>query len=222
MNAETRRKPRQKRSKEKVDKILDTVEELVSQCRIEDLSTTQIAEHTGLAVGTIYQYFGNRTELLIAAEIRMFERLTVKIAGEFQGIMSDPEGDPIEKLIGIYIESAKAQPGYIQLLRFSFLNKPPGVNEAAVEEFTGEMINAFVRQQIPDISEQQLEVTRSTVVNMLSVLCDTVLLTKDPEIQVRIQAELVAHCKFALFRAANPNMQCPFAESLKLAALAGK
>lgn len=222
MIADTRRKPRQKRSKEKVDKILDTVEELVTQLSIEDLTTTQIAERTGLAVGTIYQYFGNRTELLVAAEVRMFERLAAKLAGEFYKVMSEPADDPIEKLIGIYIESAKSQPGYIQLLRFSVVNKPPGVNEATVDEFTGDMVSAFIRQQIPDISDSQIEVTRKTVVNILSVLCDLVLLTKDPDIQARIQTELVAHCKFAIYRAANPDMQCPFAESLKLAQLSEK
>ncbi|WP_136657299.1 TetR/AcrR family transcriptional regulator [Nitratireductor sp. XY-223] len=216
MTADTRRKPRQKRSKEKVDKILDAVEELVTRQSIEALTTTQIAEHTGLAVGTIYQYFGNRTELLIAAEIRMFERLAAKLAGEVYKVLSQPVGDPIEKLISIYIESAKAQPGYLQLLRFSFLNKPPGVNDAAVEEFAGDMISAFIRQRIPDIGDDQMEVTRRTVINILSVLCDVVLLTKEPEIQERIQAELVAHCKFALYRAANPDMQCPFTESLQL------
>ena len=222
MMADMRRKPRQKRSKEKVDKILDTVEELVTQLRIEDLTTTQIAERTGLAVGTIYQYFGNRTELLIAAEVRMFERLAAKVAGEFLKVMSEPSDGPIEKLIGIYIESAKAQPGYIQLLRFSVVNKPPGVNEATVDEFIGDMVSAFIRQQLPDISDSQVEVTRRTVVNILGVLCDVVLLTKDPDIQARIQAELVAHCKFALYRAANPGMECPFAESLRLAQLAEK
>ena len=219
MSIDKRRKPRQKRSIEKVDKILDAVELLVTRQSLETLTTTQIAQHTGFAVGTIYQYFSNRTELLIAAETRMFERLATKLSGEFYKVLSEAIDDPIADLIGIYIMSAKSQPGYLQLLRFSVANKPPSMNEATVEEFTGDMISAFIRLQIPEICDSQMEVTRRTVVNILSVLCDVVLLTQDHEIQARIQAELVAHCKFALFRAANPNMQCPFVESLKLSNL---
>ncbi|MEX3009069.1 TetR/AcrR family transcriptional regulator [Hoeflea sp. TYP-13] len=202
MNTETRRKPRQKRSKEKVDKILDAVEILATQLGLEALTTTQIAENTGFAVGTIYQYFGNRTELLIAAEERMFERLTHHLADEVVKVLSQPVDDPIDKLIGIYIDSAKAQPGYQTLLSFSRANKPPGANEAAVYEFTGDLISSFIRSQIPDITDEQIHVTMTTVVSFLSVLTDVVVLEQDPVREKRYRTELVAHCKYALQRAA--------------------
>lgn len=201
MNSDTRRKPRQKRAKEKVDKILDAVEVLATEQGLEALTTTQIADSTGFAVGTIYQYFGNRTELLIAAEIRMFARLTEQLAGEVMRVLSEPVDEPIEKLIGIYIDSARSQPGYLALLRFSVLNKPPGVNEATVHEFTSDLISAFVRTEYPNISDTQLGVTIKTVVSILSVLTDLVLLEPDPDLQSRYQDELVAQCKFALQRA---------------------
>ncbi|MCP4318043.1 MAG: TetR/AcrR family transcriptional regulator [Hyphomicrobiales bacterium] len=201
MNSDTRRKPRQKRSREKVDKILDAVETLATEQGLEALTTTQIADSTGFAVGTIYQYFGNRTELLIAAEVRMFERLTEQLAAEVMRVLSEPVDEPIEQLIGIYIDSAKSQPGYLALLKFSVLNKPPGVNEATVHEFTGDLISAFVRAEHPNISDAQLSVTIKTVVSILSVLTDVVLLEPDPDLQSRYQAELVAQCKYALQRA---------------------
>ena len=106
MNSDTRRKPRQKRSKEKVGQILDAVEALATQHGLDALTTTQIAERTGFAVGTIYQYFGNRTELLIAAEERMFERLTQHLAGEVLKVLAEPVDEPIEKLIGKSIPEA--------------------------------------------------------------------------------------------------------------------
>ena len=201
MSTETRRTPRQKRSKEKVDRILDAVEQLASEQGLEALTTTNIAGATGVAVGTIYQYFGNRTELLLAAEERMFGRLTQRMSAELEDALADLEGDPVERLLGIYIESANAQPGYLPLLKFSVLNKPPGVNEATVHEFTGDLISAYLRSVYPDISDVQLKITLKTLVGILSVLTDVVLLEPDPELQARYQAEMVAQCKYAIERA---------------------
>ena len=201
MNSEIRRKPRQKRSREKVDRILDAVESLVTQQSLEALTTTQVSEHTGYAVGTIYQYFGNRTDMLIAAEERMFGRLVQQISTEVFAVLSNPVDNAIEKLIAIYIESAKAQPGYLQLLKFSSVNKPPGVNEATVDEFTGDLIAAFIRSEAPDISDGDMEVARKTTVGIMAPLTDRILLEKDPVIQERLQAEMVALCEVIIMRA---------------------
>lgn len=202
--SEVRRKPRQKRSREKVDKILDAVEELAVEQGLEGLTTTNIAETTGFAVGTIYQYFSNRTELLLAAEERMFERLARRIAHDVMQVLSNPVDDPIDKIIGIYIESARSEPGYLPLLKFSVLNKPPGVNEATVQAFTGDLIKTYLRATIPNISETQASITVKTTVSILAVLTDLVLLESDPELQRRYQEEMVAQCKYAIARAGEP------------------
>ncbi|MCY6380716.1 TetR/AcrR family transcriptional regulator [Hoeflea prorocentri] len=207
MNDDVRRKPRQKRSREKVDKILDAVETLVTQQSLEALTTTQVAEHTGYAVGTIYQYFGNRTELLIAAEERLFERLAQHLAKEVFAVLSDPVDNAIEKLIGIYIDSAKAQPGYLQLLKFSSVNKPPGINEATVDEFTGDLIAAIIRSEAPDIGDGDLEVARKTAVGIMAPLTDRILLEKNPVIQTKLQAEMVALCESIIMRAIEAGKQ---------------
>ncbi len=201
VNTGNRRQAKQKRSLEKVERILDAVEVLVTQQTLEALTTTQIAEQTGFAVGTIYQYFRNRTELLIAAHDRMFERLTNDLASQLGEMIEGDQKDHVTRVITAYIDSARAQPGYLALLRFSSMHKPPNANEASTEKFAGDMISAFVVAQVPQIDEHQLTVTRTVVVNIMSVLVDVVLLEKDPELTRRYQQELVAHCLFALQRA---------------------
>ncbi len=198
---ETRRKPRQKRSREKVDRILDAVEALAVEQGLEGLTTTNIAETTGFAVGTIYQYFSNRTELLIAAEERMFGRLVDRMTQEVMRVLSNPVDDPIDMIIRIYIESARSEPGYLALLKFSVLNKPHGVNEATVQDFAGDIIETYLRATHPDISDSQATVTVKTLASILTVLTDLVLLEPDPALQDRYQEELVAQCKFAIDRA---------------------
>lgn len=199
--SEARRTPRQKRSKEKVGKILDAVEEVAVEQGLEGLTTTNIAETTGFAVGTIYQYFSNRTELLIAAEERMFERLAERLSQEVMGVLSNPIEDPIDAILGSYVDNARSEPGYLPLLKFSVLNKPPGVNEATVQAFTGEIIETYLRATHPGITDCQAKITIKTLVSILAVLTDLVLLEPDPELQKRYKEELVAQCKFAIARA---------------------
>ncbi|MEM6461622.1 MAG: TetR/AcrR family transcriptional regulator [Pseudomonadota bacterium] len=205
MNFEMRRKPQQTRSKQKVDSILDTVEELAIETGLKGLTTTNIAAMTGIAVGTIYQYFGNRTELLLAAEMRMFERLAERLYKESVNVLAEPAQDPIKQLIHIYLKSARAEPGYLPLLKFSVLNKPPGVNEAVVEEFAGDIIRACILLHCPDLNASQMFVTQRTVVSILAVLTDVVLLEPDPKLQKRFEAEMVAQCKYAVQRAGEAN-----------------
>lgn len=200
-HTEVRRKPRQKRSREKVDRILDVVEELAVEQGLEGLTTTNIAMTTGLAVGTIYQYFSNRTELLIAAEERVFGRLVERMTQEVLQVLSNPVEDPIDKIIGIYIDSARSEPGYLPLLKFSVLNKPHGVNEATVQDFAGDIIETYLRATHPDIDDAQAQVTVKTLASILTVLTDLVLLEPDSALQDRFQDELVAQCKFAIARA---------------------
>ncbi|MEM9104695.1 MAG: TetR/AcrR family transcriptional regulator [Pseudomonadota bacterium] len=204
--SDVRRKPRQKRSKEKVGKILDVVEKLAIEQGLEGLTTTNIAETTGFAVGTIYQYFSNRTELLIAAEERMFERLAERLTQEVMTVLSNPVEDPIDLILGSYVENARSEPGYLPLLKFSVLNKPPGVNEATVQDFTGEIIETYLRATHPGISDCQAKITVKTLVSILAVLTDLVLLEPDPELQKRYQEEMIAQCKFAISRAAEPDL----------------
>jgi len=52
-----RKDPKQTRSKETVDVILQSVAMLVSEGKAENLTTIKIAERAGVSVGSVYQYF---------------------------------------------------------------------------------------------------------------------------------------------------------------------
>ena len=58
--------PRQERSREKLERVLAAVEELLREQLFEALSMAEIAEHAGVSVGTIYTRFRAKDELLPA------------------------------------------------------------------------------------------------------------------------------------------------------------
>ncbi|MCR9134638.1 MAG: TetR/AcrR family transcriptional regulator [Alphaproteobacteria bacterium] len=192
-----RRLPRQKRSIEKVGAILDAVETLVVEHGPDAVTTTQIADVTGFAVGTIYQYFSNRTDILMGAHDRMLERMSSGVA-DAAANTDIGHGDSIDHLIRLYVETAKSYPGYLSLLKFAHANQSLEHSGSNIDAFVGDLVRLVVLSRTPNVCEQQLVVTRTVVVNLLSVLTDVVLLEDDPELQERFLREMIAHCTYAL------------------------
>jgi AcrR family transcriptional regulator len=62
----TRREPVQKRSRERVETILQAARELLAEGGVEALSTRSLAEYSGIPVATIYRYFDNRDAIIAA------------------------------------------------------------------------------------------------------------------------------------------------------------
>lgn len=72
-----RRQPVQARSRERIDLIVDTAAALVDSCGAEAVTTTLIAEHAGISVGSIYSYFRDRSAIFDAIVRRSIARLDI-------------------------------------------------------------------------------------------------------------------------------------------------
>jgi AcrR family transcriptional regulator len=64
---EPRKSPVQARSTASVDAILEATIQVLLQTGKERLTTTRVAQRAGVSVGTLYQYFPNKSALLKAA-----------------------------------------------------------------------------------------------------------------------------------------------------------
>lgn len=197
---ESRRKPLQKRSIEKVRLILDAVERLVVVHGTGVLTTTHVAEETGFAVGTIYQYFGNRSDLLIAAHDRLLERLAADVAQE-AAQLDVLDGGSVDKLIRLFVENARKNRSYLSLLNFSYLNKTYRHTDVEADDFIGDLVSLFVAARAPDINPTDLQITRTVTVNILTILTNVLLFETDELLQELYLQEMVDHCKLALDRA---------------------
>lgn len=61
-----RKSPRQARTDQTLRALFEATAQLLERDGLDRLSTNRIAARAGFAVGTIYQYFPNKTELLLA------------------------------------------------------------------------------------------------------------------------------------------------------------
>jgi AcrR family transcriptional regulator len=66
----TRREPKQQRSRQTVDAVLEAVQLVVTRYGTEAITTNRIAEVAGVSVGSLYQYFPDRRAILTALHDR--------------------------------------------------------------------------------------------------------------------------------------------------------
>src|SRR4030088_2670530 len=76
MLLEPRKSPVQARSAASVDAILEATIQVLLAAGKERLTTTKVAARAGVAVGTLYQYFPNKSALLQAALKRHLDEVT--------------------------------------------------------------------------------------------------------------------------------------------------
>jgi AcrR family transcriptional regulator len=76
---EPRKAPVQARSAASVDAILDATIQVLLRLGKERLTTTRVALRAGVSVGTLYQYFPNKSALLQAALKRHLDLVTVAV-----------------------------------------------------------------------------------------------------------------------------------------------
>ena len=109
-----RRVPRQARSRERLQRMLDAAEDLLTTEGAEALTTTRVAEAAGVSVGSLYQYLPDKGAII--------EALANRYLAEFEGLMDglveeardDPGAwsDPVGMLVDTFAERYRARPGY--------------------------------------------------------------------------------------------------------------
>ena len=90
-----RRRPRQERSRERVERILDATAALLGDDMPADqITTAAIAEEAGVPIGSVYQYFPNKLAVLAELARRVMEQVDNKTASLIAEDFGVRFGDP--------------------------------------------------------------------------------------------------------------------------------
>lgn len=76
----TRREPRQQRSRQTVDAVLEAVRRVLKRQGADAITTNRVAEAAGVSIGSLYQYFPNKQAIYVALHDRHVDdvRLTIE------------------------------------------------------------------------------------------------------------------------------------------------
>jgi AcrR family transcriptional regulator len=91
---EPRKSPVQARSAASVDAILKATIQVLIKFGKERLTTTRVAARAGVLVGTLYQYFPNKSALLRAA----LQRHMAEVAEVIHSVCSEQAGAPLDAM----------------------------------------------------------------------------------------------------------------------------
>ncbi len=77
-----RRAPRQERSRRLVEGLLDGAARIVTERGVDALTTRDIAEAAGAPVASLYQYFNDKEDVLLALAQRDMEEMDAQVAAD--------------------------------------------------------------------------------------------------------------------------------------------
>jgi AcrR family transcriptional regulator len=98
---EPRKSPVQARSAASVDAILEAAIQVLLSLGKERLTTTRVALRAGVSVGTLYQYFPNKSALLQAALKRHFDEVIEAV----ERVCQERKGDTLPRMAAALIDA---------------------------------------------------------------------------------------------------------------------
>ncbi|MEU2425442.1 TetR/AcrR family transcriptional regulator [Streptomyces sp. NPDC007851] len=107
-----RKAPVQRRSAERLTRILDACADLLDEVGYEELSTRAVAVRAGVPIGSVYRFFGNKRQMADALAQRNLERWTERVT---ERLKDAPKGDwraAMDAVLDEYLAMKRTAPGF--------------------------------------------------------------------------------------------------------------
>ncbi|NMM62990.1 TetR/AcrR family transcriptional regulator [Clostridium sp. P21] len=117
--------PRQKRSIEKRNKIIDAAYEIFNEKGYNNTTTVDIAKRAGIATGSVYAYFKDKKDIFIQALLKYGNIMQELVINKFNQIpMEEDLLNVIKEVINILIESHNISKNlHNEIMSLSFLDE---------------------------------------------------------------------------------------------------
>ncbi len=134
----TRRQPRQERALEKVGLMLEAATRILDKQGLAGLTTNRVAEVAGVSIGTVYQYFNDKSELLDALAEREVQALSNAVLAALTGPAPAEAGGRVRAVVRAVLQAYGGRTGVHKLLVEHLLaargaTPLPGMREAVVQ-----------------------------------------------------------------------------------------
>jgi AcrR family transcriptional regulator len=150
-----RRRPAQRRSAERVQRMLDACADILDETGYDGLSTTKVAQRADVAIGSVYQFFPDKKAIaqeLALRNLEMFGELVARglAEGDFPHWY-----DAVGTVIDIFVDMHRTVPGF-RVLRFGdiadvrLLDAGEENNAVVADRLRVLLVAAF---QVPDTND---------------------------------------------------------------------
>jgi AcrR family transcriptional regulator len=137
-----RRIPTQERSRRKVEHILDAAATLVVAQGVEALTTRGIAERAKVPVASLYQYFSDKEDVLLALAERDMAEMDAQVATDLAGLEQPTVAELVSTTMRAFVAVYHRRRAFVEI----YLR---GRTNAAVHQF-GREHNRRIAQSLHD------------------------------------------------------------------------
>ncbi|WP_369168218.1 TetR family transcriptional regulator [Streptomyces sp. R28] len=107
-----RRAPVQRRSAERLTRILDACADLLDEVGYDDLSTRAVAQRAGVPIGSVYRFFGNKRQMADALAQRNLERYTARVTERLKETGGGGWRAAMDAVLDEYLAMKRTAPGF--------------------------------------------------------------------------------------------------------------
>ncbi|MFE1247818.1 TetR family transcriptional regulator [Streptomyces sp. NPDC058735] len=108
-----RRPPVQRRSAERLTRILDACADLLDEVGYDALSTRAVAQRAGVPIGSVYRFFGNKRQMADALAQRNLERYSARVTQRLREAAGGADWrTALDTVLDEYLEMKRTAPGF--------------------------------------------------------------------------------------------------------------
>lgn len=155
--------------------ILDTTAQVLMTEGYEQVTTNRIAQVAGISIGSLYQYFPNKGEILRALALRHSRKMAEVLQRCFAQLGDVPLVDAARQII-LAEFSAHAVEANLHRALLQEVPKPERITpECDVHQCALLLVRSYLARRFPMQSEQQLDLSAFILVHTISALCEAAL-----------------------------------------------
>jgi len=163
----SRKAPQQARSNDLVAAVLDAAIQVLEAEGAQRFTTARVAERAGVSVGSLYQYFPNKAAILFRLQSDEWRRTSAML----RDILEDrtmPPGERLRTLVHAFIRSECEE----ATIRIALDDAAPFYRDApeaaAAHAESADIVQAFLRESAPRLSDAQRAIAGDIVKTTLS------------------------------------------------------
>ncbi|CBG74245.1 putative TetR-family transcriptional regulator [Streptomyces scabiei 87.22] len=107
-----RRAPVQRRSAERLTRILDACADLLDEVGYDALSTRAVALRAGVPIGSVYRFFGNKRAMADALAERNLDRFTDRVTRRLRDTGGRDWRTAMDAVLDEYLDMKRNAPGF--------------------------------------------------------------------------------------------------------------
>ncbi|MFC9425144.1 TetR family transcriptional regulator [Streptomyces sp. NPDC056987] len=107
-----RRVPVQRRSTERLARILDACAVLLDETGYEQLTTRAVAARAGVPIGSVYRFFGNKRAMADALAVRNLDRYAARVTDRLARLDARDWRGAVDALLDEYLAMKRTVPGF--------------------------------------------------------------------------------------------------------------